>query len=328
MIREYIRVWRARGWMKKNMPFLISWHAYVGYELDLFKSFKKPASIKEVAAARELEYDLLKQWVEVGVILKHFKKISGERVKTIKKWKLPKSKSNRFSSGIILKEMMELHIPSLLAYPDLLRNQKKQHFDTDVHGPTVAKTSTLLEQLAYPKVEKVMKKYKVDSVLDVGCGEAGYLRKLAKKFPDKKMVGVELNEEVARNARGVVEGHSNIEILNKDINEYQPDDHFKLVMANNLLHYIEPEARAGFFQNAAQWIKKNGALSVITPLQKPKHGKEFSSAFNSFFMTFDNLYPVPTEKELKDFAKKSGLKMTSIDPIVKEGGWYIAVFKK
>ncbi|RIW32300.1 class I SAM-dependent methyltransferase [Bacillus salacetis] len=328
MIREYVRVWRARGWMKKNMPFLISWHAYVGYELDLFKSFEKPASIEEVAAARELEYDLLKQWVEVGIILKHFKRLSGEKVRTMKKWKLPKSKSNRFSSGIILKEMMELHIPSLLAYPELLRNQTKQHFDSSVHGPTVAKTSTLLEQLAYPKVEKVMKKYNVDSVLDVGCGEAGYLRKLAKKFPHKKMVGVEVNEEVANSARKIVEEHGNIEILNKDINEYQPEDRFKLVMANNLLHYIEPDERAGFFQNAAQWIKKNGALSIITPIQKPKHGKEFSSAFNSFFMTFDNLYPVPTERDLQGFAEKSGLKMMSLDPIIKEGGWYIAVFKK
>ncbi|MGM0845531.1 MAG: class I SAM-dependent methyltransferase [Bacillota bacterium] len=328
MIREYIRVWRARGWMKQNMPFLRSWHAYVGYELDLFKSFKKPASIREVAAERELEQDLLEQWVEVGIILKHFKRISAEKVKTIKKWKLPKSKSNRFSSGIILKEMMELHIPSMLAYPDLLRNQNKQHFDTKVHGPTVAKTSTLLEQLAYPKVEKVIKKYNVDSILDVGCGEAGYLRKLAKKYPDKTMVGVELNEEVADNARDAVVDHENIKILNKDINEYQPKDRYKLVMANNLLHYIEPDERAGFFQNAAQWIKKNGALSIITPIQKPKHGKEFSSAFNSFFMTFDNLYPVPTEKDLKGFAKESGLKMVSINPIIKEGGWYIAVFKK
>ncbi|MGF2615055.1 class I SAM-dependent methyltransferase [Rossellomorea vietnamensis] len=328
MIREYIRVWRARGWMKQNMPFLRSWHAYVGYELDLFKSFNKPASIKKVAAERELEYDLLKQWVEVGIILKHFKRMSAEKVKTIKKWKLPKSKSNRFSSGIILKEMMELHIPSLLAYPELLRNQSKQHFDSTVHGPTVAKTSSLLEQLAYPKIEKVMKKYKVDSIIDVGCGEAGYLRKLSKKFPDKKMVGVEVNEEVADNARNAVKEHGNIEILNKDINEYQPESKYKLVMANNLLHYIEPGDRTGFFQNAAQWIKKNGVLSIITPIQKPKHGKEFSSAFNSFFMTFDNLYPVPTEKDLKSFAKESGLKMVSIDPIIKEGGWYIAVFKK
>lgn len=328
MIREYIRIWRARGWMKKNMPFLRSWHAYVGYELDLFNSFKKSVSIKEVAAERNLEIDLLRQWVEVGIILKHFKRMSGDRVKTIKKWKLPKSKSNKFSSGIILKEMMELHIPSLLAYPELLRNQSKQHFDSRVHGPTVAKTSTLLEQLAYPKIEKVMKRYKVDSILDVGCGEAGYLNKLAKKFSNKKMVGVEVNEEVAMNAREVVGENNNIEIVNKDINEYQPEDKFKLVMANNLLHYIVPEERAGFFKNAAQWIKKNGALSIITPIQKPKHGKEFSSAFNSFFMTFDNLYPVPTEKDLKAFAKEAGLKPVAIDPIVKEGGWYIAVFRK
>jgi hypothetical protein len=37
-------------------------------------------------------------------------------------WKLPRHKAEA-SSGVILKEMIELHIPSLLKYPDMIRNK-------------------------------------------------------------------------------------------------------------------------------------------------------------------------------------------------------------
>ncbi|MHC8520482.1 hypothetical protein ACPJHQ_03415 [Rossellomorea sp. H39__3] len=114
MIGEIVKVWRARSWMKKNVPFLYSWHAYVGYELDLFDSFSRPATIQEIAIQKNLEMDLLEQWVEVGISLKHLKRKDDSKVSTRGKWKLPASKSDPHSSGILLKEMMELHIPALL----------------------------------------------------------------------------------------------------------------------------------------------------------------------------------------------------------------------
>jgi hypothetical protein len=39
---------------------------------------------------------------------------------------LPRPKEES-SSGVILKEMMELHIPSLLTYPDMMRNKTRNH---------------------------------------------------------------------------------------------------------------------------------------------------------------------------------------------------------
>ena len=48
--------------------------------------------------------------------------MSRERYKTGSMWKLPRPKAEA-SSGVILKDMMELHIPSLLKYPDMKRNK-------------------------------------------------------------------------------------------------------------------------------------------------------------------------------------------------------------
>ncbi|MCA1055940.1 methyltransferase domain-containing protein [Rossellomorea aquimaris] len=328
MIAEMAKVWRARTWMKKNVPFLYSWHAYVGYELELFESFKKPASIQEVALSRNIEMDLLEQWVEVGITLKHLKRASKDRIRVKNGWKLPSSKTEAFSSGVLLKEMMELHIPALLSYPSLLRNHTKQSFNSELHGSTVAKTSILLERFAFPKLQKVMKKYKVDSVLDLGCGEGGYLRRLADRYPKKRMVGIEIHEAVAKEAQEALKPYDNIEIKNRDLHGYDPEFTFHLIMANNLFHYIDPSERLAFFKKASQWLGDKGVFFVLTPMQKSKHGKQFSSAFNSFFMTFENLYPIPSQKEMETLAKKTGFKVVSIDPIVKEGGWYALCFKK
>jgi hypothetical protein len=67
---------------------------------------------------------------------------------------LPRPKEES-SSGVILKEMMELHIPSLLTYPDMMRNSNRNRFDSEKHADTVAQTSRLLEVIALPKIAKL-----------------------------------------------------------------------------------------------------------------------------------------------------------------------------
>ncbi|WP_064094198.1 class I SAM-dependent methyltransferase [Rossellomorea aquimaris] len=328
MIKEMVKVWRARTWMKKNVPFLYSWHAYVGYELELFESFKEPSSIQEVAIGKNIEMDLLEQWVEVGITIKHLKRVADEKVTTRNRWKLPTSKKDPHSSGILLKEMMELHIPALLSYPQLLRNQTKQHFNSDLHGSTVAKTSILLERFAFPKVQKAIKKYNVESLLDLGCGEGGYIKRIGDRYPTKRMVGIEIHEAVAKAAQESLATYKNIDIYNKDLHEYDPEEPFGMIMANNLFHYIDPTDRLQFFEKAATWLEPEGIFFVLTPMQKSKHGKQFSSAFNSFFMTFENLYPIPSQKEMEILAEKTNFTVESVEPIVKEGGWYVLVFRK
>ncbi|MCR8849461.1 class I SAM-dependent methyltransferase [Rossellomorea sp. SC111] len=328
MIGEMVKVWRARTWMKKNVPFLYSWHAYVGYEMDLFEKFTKPASIQEVAVAQNIEMDLLEQWVEVGITIKHLKRVEDAKVTTRNRWKLPTSKKDPHSSGILLKEMMELHIPALLSYPQLLRNQTKQHFNSDVHGSTVAKTSILLERFAFPKVQKAIKKYNADSILDLGCGEGGYVKRIGERYPDKKMVGIEIHEAVAKAAEQSLKEFENIDIHCGDLHEYEPEQHFDMIMANNLFHYIDPSERLQFFEKASEWLGSEGVFFVLTPMQKSKHGKQFSSAFNSFFMTFQNLYPIPSQKEMETLAGKTHFNVESVEPIVKEGGWYVMIFRK
>ena len=328
IIAEYVRLFKARSWMKRNMPFLYSWHAYVGYELDLFEIFKSPKSIDEVAAKHSLELELLERWVEVGISIKYLKEVSKNRFKTSKSFMLPDSKRDPKSVGILLKEMMELHIPALLTYPSIMKTDERQTFDHEQHGTTVAQTSTLLEQLAYPKLIQLVKKNKVQSIVDAGCGHGGYLQKLSHALPDIKLTGIEINEEVAIEADRRCRLIPNISITCMDVEEWGAADSVDLIMMNNLLHYISPEKRVNVIRNLSICLSGCGVISIITPIRKPKHGKQFSSVFNSFFTAFDNLYALPTKQELSSIADQSNMKLKNLKPIIREGGWYFCTFVK
>ncbi|MRX71521.1 methyltransferase domain-containing protein [Bacillus lacus] len=328
MLKEYVRVFKARGWMKRNMPFLYTWHAYIGYELDLYETFRKPKTIHEVAVQKSLKEDLLERWIDVGVSIKYMKRASKNRFRTSRSFMLPSSKRNPRSTGVILKEMMELHIPTLLNYPHLMQSQEKQTFDHEEHGMTVAQTSSLLEQLAFPKIAAMIRKQGAENVLDVGCGHGGYIRRLAEANPGLKLTGIELNEEVAQEAERRCQNCGHIDIRCENALSWSTGEKYDYIMVNNMLHYLSPEDRGKLFQQLGSWLTGKGTISVITPIQHSRHGKQFSSVFNSFFTAFDNLYPVPEEKDMQNIAAEAGLAINSFRPVIKEGGWYILTMQK
>ncbi|RNF38413.1 class I SAM-dependent methyltransferase [Planococcus salinus] len=324
---DVMKMLKARMYMKRNEPFLSSWHAYVGYELELFKAFERPVSTFDVADAFQLDEALLEQWVHVGVSIGHLKDAGRNRYKTWNTWKLPKPKGQN-SSGVLLKEMMELHIPTLLNYPEMMRTKKRRHFEEEKHAPTVAETSRMLEVLALPKIAKRMKEQKSRLVLDIGCGEAGYIQKLAERFPHAHFKGLEISPVVAEKARQLTKGLNNVDIDNADLWEYKPDRLYDMVMMNNVIHYIDLEERQGLFTELAGWLQDGGVLSVITPIAGSGDSPPFVNAFNSFFSAFDNLYRLPSRDELTVWGEKAGMTMLGIQTVIKEGSWYVVQYRK
>lgn len=324
---DVMKMFKARMYMKRNEPFLYSWHAYVGYELDLFKAFERPMTKFDVADALQLDEALLGQWVSVGISIGHLKEAGRNRYKTWNAWKLPKAKGDN-SSGVLLKEMMELHIPTLLQYPEMMRQGSRLHFDEEEHAPTVAETSRLLEVLALPKMAKLLKEYGGNSVLDIGCGEGGYIQKLAERFPDTHFTGIEISPEVTETARVLTEKNENISIENADLWQYKPEKTQDMVMMNNVIHYIGLEKRGGLFRELASWLNAGGILSVVTPIAGSSDDPPFANVFNSFFSSFDNLYRLPTRGELEEWGTDAGLEMLGIQTVIKEGGWYIVKYRK
>jgi SAM-dependent methyltransferase len=324
---DVMKMFKARMYMKRNEPFLYSWHAYVGYELDLFKAFERPVTKFDVADALGLDAELLEQWVNVGVSIGHLKEAGRGRYKTWNTWKLPKPKGQN-SSGVLLKELMELHIPTLLSYPEMMRESKRLHYDEEKHAGTVAETSRLLEVLAMSKMSRRIKERTMRSVLDIGCGEAGYIKKLADRFPKTEFTGIEISPSVTETAKEMTASYSNIKIEQADLWQYQPQQKFDMVMMNNVIHYIDLEMREALFQELSSWLNEDGMLSVVTPIAGSSEDPPFANVFNSFFTSFDNLYRLPTRQELQEWGDVAGLELLSIKTVIKEGGWYIVQYQK
>lgn len=324
---DIMKMVKARTYMKRNEPFLYSWHAYVGYELDLYKAFERPVTQFDVADALGLDEQLLAQWVAVGVSIGYLKEAGRNRYQIKNQWKLPKSKGNN-SSGVLLKEMMELHIPTLLHYPEMMRGRKRLHFDEEEHAATVAETSRLLEVLAYPKMARRLKEKNCRRVLDIGCGEGGYIKKLAGRFPKTHFTGIEISEEVVEKAQALTSEQQNISIVQADLWDYTPEAPQDMIMLNNVLHYIPLEKRQALFKELGSWLAEGGILSVVTPIAGGPDSPPFANVFNSFFSSFDNLYRLPKRKELIEWGEEAGLDFLSLRTVIKEGGWYIVQYEK
>ncbi|CAM3805599.1 class I SAM-dependent methyltransferase [Alkalicoccus chagannorensis] len=314
--------------MKTNENFLKTWHAHVGYKLDLFDSFKRPSRVDKVAASREFSPELLQRWIDVGIQVGHMKEGRGGRYRAKKRLIKYASKSSAESVGILLREMMELHIPTLLQYPSLLEEDQRLTYLTDKFADIVAETSTLLEKAAVHPILKWVKKEKPASVIDLGCGLGGYLKSIHDKYPKTELIGVELSSEVA--AKAQQRAGDKIDIRQGDINEFLDtfDGRTDMIMAHNLLYYFTREERQRLYKRFSNALSSRGSVTIICPLVKAKYGAAFTTAFNTFMTAHENLHPLPSIEEIDTDAGRAGFKVEDVKPLIREGGWYLVTLKK
>ncbi|WP_444685658.1 class I SAM-dependent methyltransferase [Alkalicoccus luteus] len=325
---ELQRMLQARNWMKTNENFLQTWHAHVGYKLDLFDHFKKSKSVGEVAASEKLSKELLQRWVDVGVEVNHLKESRSGKISSKRKMVKYASKKSSESVGILLSEMMELHIPTLLEYPEIMESDERLTYLSDKFAEIVAETSTLLEKAAVGPILRWVKKEKPSSAIDLGCGFGGYLKAIHTKYPKTELIGVELSPDVVKKANASLPDE--IDIREGEIEEFLEnfDGRTDMIMAHNLLYYFKPSRRVDLFRTFHQALAREGTVTIICPLVKAKYGAAFTSAFNTFMSAHENLYPLPSPDDLKEYADKTGFRIADMKPLIREGGWYLITMKK
>lgn len=327
-MNEWSRVLHARRWMKQTESFLPLWHGYIGYKYGLFDALQGGASFAEMTLRlkQPLTKLALERWLEVGVAVRHLKK-RGWRYFPTRSLKYQLSHEDERSIGFMLQEMMELHIPALIAYPDFLESGKQKTFDGATHGQVVAQTSTLVETVAFPVVQQLLRQADVKTMLDIGCGHGGYLRKLHGLEPEWKLTGIDLEEDVIAEAREQDEsGDIRYEVA--DFMEWDHEDRFDAVMMNNMLYYFSPEKRIELLERMLENLEASGVAVLVTPLAETPLGSRFASAFNAFMTLHDNLHPLPTIRELRRQMQQVGFENIRFIPFIPEGSWYIVIAER
>ena len=121
------------------------------------------------------------------------------------------------------------------------------------------------------------------NILDIGCGYGPITLAFAKSFPDREMVGVDVNQRaLALAAKNAVENKiTNVAFAESNITDAVKEERFAAVVTN-------PPIRAGkkvvyaMFREAYDVLKENGELWIVIQKKQgaPSAKKELESLFS------------------------------------------------
>ena len=80
-----------------------------------------------------------------------------------------------------------------------------------------------------------------NSFLDLACGTGILTRKIAKKFPDAKIIGIDITKSYLDVAKQNSNSFDNISFILDDAEEFKLDSKFDCITASYLPKYCDPE---------------------------------------------------------------------------------------
>ena len=105
-------------------------------------------------------------------------------------------------------------------------------------------------------------------VCDLGCGSGNVTRIIAERFPDARVAGVDVSNEMLAKA---AEPPSRVEWVQADIAGWQPERAPELIYSNAALHWVDDHA--ALFPRLFGFLAPGGCLAVQMPLSysMPSH---------------------------------------------------------
>jgi trans-aconitate 2-methyltransferase len=98
-------------------------------------------------------------------------------------------------------------------------------------------------------------------VVDLGCGPGTLTTRLAERWPDAVVVGVDSSADMIAAAQGRSSGRVRFE--HGDARTWEPDEPVGVVVANALLHWVPDQL--GTIARIAGWLAPDGAVAVQVP---------------------------------------------------------------
>jgi cyclopropane fatty-acyl-phospholipid synthase-like methyltransferase len=96
-----------------------------------------------------------------------------------------------------------------------------------------------------------------DVLVDVGCGKGRVLNYWLKKFPNNKIIGIELDEKVAKSTANRLANYKNVNIIIGNIVEFIPTDASLFYLFNpfddNVMYEFKEALVSKFFNNSLGW---------------------------------------------------------------------------
>ena len=116
------------------------------------------------------------------------------------------------------------------------------------------------------------------SIVDIGTGDGRLVRELSRKYPNKKITGIEYSKRAAGLARALYpEGN----FLCKDITKEKIGINADVVTLIEVIEHIPPDKLKKFIESVGELLKKRGKLFVTAPHNNMPVQRKHFQHFNS-----------------------------------------------
>jgi len=169
---------------------------------------------------------------------------------------------------------------------------------------TIARLATLGKD-EYWKKQILFQIPNGDSFLDLACGTGILTRKIAKKFPNAKIIGIDITKGYLTIAKRNSSSYKNISFLHQDAERLHLDSKFDCIISSYLPKYCNPEI---LVKNCVDYLNPGGSI-IFHDFTYPKN-KFVQKIWNTHFVVLrflGNFFPSWKEafKELPKLIRSS-----------------------
>jgi len=111
---------------------------------------------------------------------------------------------------------------------------------------------------------KILKKEVFNSIVDIGCGDGFFIRKLKEQFPRKKILGIDSSKQAISLAK-ILNQDKYLQFLNIDIIKNEIPNKFDIVTLIEVLEHIPINKVDPFLESISKLLKKDGKLILTVP---------------------------------------------------------------
>ncbi len=207
-------------------------------------------------------------WLGLGVALGLLKKKGGG-------YALRGSLARRFIAPgndairALAREVASLHHLYMMETPGTLRGGALWNADGryEQFGDIIARSSRTLEPFLFELIDRHFPKSGSPRLLEVGCGNAGYILHAARRHAGLDAVGLELDPRVAETARAAVRAaglQERVRIEVADVRNYDEPGTFDVVTLYNNIYYFPVEERVSLLKRLRDRLNPGGILLLTT----------------------------------------------------------------
>jgi SAM-dependent methyltransferase len=307
--------------LMENLGFL--WLVYTGFELNLWERLiEEKTKEKILAEYSNWNHLLLDHWLEQAKIQGFLVFSNGNYQLS----KMGKAINNYRDYGLeaLFKEFALHWGPCFAQLPDLMRGEiPLVQMESEMENELISRASKSSEPFVWPLLKAKCEKDRWRNVLDVGCGEAVFLRRLVEEFSSLKGVGLEINPFVADRAVAQSESfQGRMRIESTDVFEFTDTlGTYDCCLLNNNIYYFSRVKRVELLNYLKDLLRPGGQIGILTALRgaaptfqilKTHIPQNLMSFFLSCHEGFEGL---PLEREMLDLFEQTGFTHIEVIPL-------------